>query len=246
MSKTTRVLIVLAIFVCPSFAQGIITTLAGNMTTCSFTGDGGPASAATFCAPLAPVLDATGNIYVVDNNRVRKIATNGIITTVAGNGQTGTAGDGGPALSANISQVWVRQAAIFGSHFCFADASALKIRCIDFSTGLIAGYGTGTSGTGGDGGSFVSASFMNPSGLAFDSAGNLYISDNAANRVRKVDAVTGVISMFAGPGPGYCCVPLATAAQRLALIFMSPPISLIRMAHYTSPIQVTTASGASI
>jgi len=179
-------------------AQGIVTTLAGNMSTCSYTGDGGTASSATLCGPLMPVLDASGNIYILDNNRVRKIATSGIITTVAGNGQTGTAGDDGPALSANISGVWVRQTATFGSLFCFADASALKIRCIDWNTGLIHGYGTGVSGTSGDGGPFVNASFMNPAGLAFDTAGNLYISDNAANSVRKVDAVTGIISTFVG------------------------------------------------
>jgi hypothetical protein len=105
-----------------------------------------------------------------------------------------------------------------GSRVCFADAQALKIRCVDQSTGLIQGYGTGVSGTGGDGGNEANASFMSPSGVAFDNSGNWYISDFGANSVRRVDAVTGTITMFAGPGPGYCCVPVGDGGPRSAPI----------------------------
>jgi hypothetical protein len=169
-----------------------------------------------------PIMDAGGAIYLLDNNRIRRIGTDGIINTIAGNGQSGNSGDGGPALSATLSQVSVTQLAVYGSRVCFADGQAHRIRCVDQSTGLIQGYGTGLSGTGGDGGNIANASFMSLSGLAFDNAGNWYISDFAANSVRRVDAVTGTITMFAGPGPGYCCVPVGDGGPALGADIYEP------------------------
>src|SRR6266478_3492548 len=78
-------------------------------SVCSFSGDGGPATAATYCGMELPVMDAAGAIYIVDNNRIRRIGTDGIINTIAGNGQSGTSGDGGLALSATVAQVYVAQ-----------------------------------------------------------------------------------------------------------------------------------------
>lgn len=222
MNQSARAFLVLAIMAGPGTAQGIITTLAGSPYICSYSGDGGPASAATLCGINSPVADPLGAIFVQDNNRIRRIARDGTITSIAGNGQAGITGDGGPALSATISSNFVRQMAVSGSRICFADSRALKIRCVDQSTGLIQGYGTGVSGTGGDGGSVLNASFLTPSGVAFDDSGNLYISDFGANSVRRVDAVTGVITMFAGPGPGYCCVPVGDGGPALGADIYEP------------------------
>ena len=82
----------------------LITTVAGNGTL-GYSGDGGPATSATFHGPLYVAVDASGNLYVADvrNNVVRKVATNGIITSVVGNGTAGYSGDGGPATSARLS-----------------------------------------------------------------------------------------------------------------------------------------------
>ena len=221
MTKAARLLTLVAVLAAPGLGQGIITTLDGS-SVCSFSGDGGPATTATYCGMGLPTMDSAGAIYLVDNSRIRRIGTDGIINTIAGTGQTGASGDGGPALSATLTQGFIRQLAVYGSHVCFADAQELKIRCIDQSTGLIQGYGTGVSGTGGDGGNVANASFVTPSGLAFDTSGNMYISDFGANSVRRVDAVTGTITMFVGPGPGYCCVPVGDGGPALGADIYEP------------------------
>jgi hypothetical protein len=200
-------------------AQGIITTLAGSPYSSGYSGDGGPAAAATFSGIQTPALDSAGNIYFADGFRIRRIGSDGIVTTIAGNGTQGTSGDGGPALNATIGRVY--QIAIYGSHLCFGDNTAYKIRCIDLSTGLMYGFGTGTSGTGGDGGNISNASFMAPWGVAFDDAGNFFIADNLANSVRRVDP-SGTITMFVGPGPGYSGAPLGDGGPALGANIYQP------------------------
>ncbi len=205
----------------PVRAQGIITTLAGN-TTCSFSGDGGPAAAAAICGATGIAADSAGNIYFSDrsNLRIRKIGTDGNIITVAGNGSYGNTGDGGPATSASLE--WVSQVAVFGSHLCFGDPYSYKVRCVDLSSGTIQSIGAGTMGTSGDGGSASAASFLYPEYVAFDDAGNMYISDSSANSVRRVDGLTGIITMFAGPGPGYCCAPLGDGGPAVGADLYQP------------------------
>ena len=87
-----------------AYPQDIITTVAGNGVF-GFGGDGGPATSASLASPIGVAVDGTGNLFIADlaNNRVRKVDTAGIITTVAGNGAPGFSGDGGPATSANLS-----------------------------------------------------------------------------------------------------------------------------------------------
>jgi uncharacterized protein YjdB len=192
--------------------QNIISTMAGDpFKTCGTPADGIPAITAQLCGAINPTVDATGNIYYFDSGtfRIREITTDGIIHTVAGNGVKGSAGDGGPALSANLgsrlSQIAVDPA---GQHLCFGDNDALKIRCVTLSTGVIQGYGTGLSAFGGagDGGSVANASFNLLVGAVFDGNGNFYVSDSSDERVRQVNMTTMIITTFAGPGPGYCCV----------------------------------------
>jgi hypothetical protein len=200
-------------------AQGVITTLAGSPYSSGYSGDGGPASAATFSGIQTPVVDSVGNIYFADANRIRRIGTDGNVTTIAGSSSAGVTGDGGPAVNASIGGV--AQLAIYGTRLCFGDNLALKIRCIDLSSGYIYGYGTGTSGTGGDGGSIANASFMAPISAAFDDVGNFYIADNLANSVRRVDP-SGTITMFVGPGPGYSGAPLGDGGPALGANILTP------------------------
>src|SRR5271166_2419749 len=203
--------------------QGIITTLAGNrFASCGPLGDGGPATSAQLCGAQTPTVDTSGNVFFYDyaNARIRKITPDGIITTIAGNGTSGAAGDGGLALSARLGSIeqlawtnvpiaWAGPPSTSGQ-LCFGDVTAIKIRCVSLDTGIIQGFGTGVCAYGGqgDGGPLSGATFNAPEGVVFDGSGNLYISDFSDSRVRKVDALSGIITTFAGPGPGYCCAPV--------------------------------------
>ena len=191
--------------------QGVITTMAGvQFASCGPVGDGGPATSAQLCGAQSPAIDASGNVYFFDygNARIRKIAPDGTITTIAGTGVHGSSGDGGPALNATLGGIFQMAVDPSGQHLCFGDAQAYKIRCITLATGIIQGYGTGTPGYAGDGGNVANATFYDLEGAAFDDQGNFYVADSARNNVRRVDAVTGIVTTFAGPGPGYCCAPL--------------------------------------
>jgi hypothetical protein len=160
-----------------------------------------------------------GNLYFWEGYQILKRTPDGTITTVAGNGQSGSSGDGGPALEATLSG---RQLAIHDTRMCFGAPAVHKIRCVDLSTGLIQGYGTGTQGSGGDGGNVANASFDFPTGAAFDEAGNLYISDFSRNNVRKIDAVTSIVTTFAGPGPGYSGAPLGNGGPAVGANLLQP------------------------
>jgi hypothetical protein len=187
--------------------QGIITTIAGT-AVCGYSGDLGPAVQATLCNPQGTVADSTGNVYFADANnwRIRQISPTGVITTIAGNGIRGTAGDGGPATSANIGPV-THLASDGMGHVCFGDQDARKLRCIFLSSGTIQGYGTGNFSDSGDGGPFNNASLGLPSGVEFvprylppAAYVDIYIADNLDNVVRRIDGLTGLISTVAGPG----------------------------------------------
>ncbi len=163
-------------------------------------GDGGAATAAWFHQPFDVVLDAGGNLYIADsgNHRIRRVDADGNIATFAGSGLEGFSGDGGPASAARLSAP--RSVALdAGGNLYIADTGNQRVRKVDAATGNISTIaGTGSSGGSGDGGPASAARLFNPAGLALDSAGNLYIAHR--DRVRKVDAATGVISTFAGTG----------------------------------------------
>jgi sugar lactone lactonase YvrE len=183
-------------------ATGIITTVAGDGTQ-GFSGDGGPATSASFSLPYGVVVDALGNLFIPDtyNNRVRRVdAASGIITTVAGDGTEGFSGDGGPATSGSLN--WPFGIALDANGNLFiADTSNNRIRRVDAVTGIITTVaGGGNPGFGGDGGLATSASLLLPSGAAVDNHGNLFIADTGNERICRVDAVTGDISTVAGDG----------------------------------------------
>jgi len=220
-------------------ANGTISTVAGNGTV-GFSGDGGPATAAQLSAPAYVVLDGQGNLYFVDlfNSRVRKVTSAGVISTVAGNGQTTTSGDNGPATSAGMQPLGLAVSA--NGTIYIADDSAKSIRKVSGGTittvftegkakpqgialdaagdviacfkdttsnpsqsgiGSLAPSGTvtliaggGAQGFSGDGGPALNAQ-MRCSGVAVDTAGNIYVADGDNNRVRKISTVLPTVSV---------------------------------------------------
>lgn len=176
--------------------HGIITTIAGTGTY-GTAGENGPAIDAQLGGVKDLAFDSADNLYLADigTGRVKKIS-NGRITTIAGNGGSGgSSGDNGPATSASVypSAIAVGR----NGDIYVADGSDSTIRKI--SNGVITRVaGDGTFGFGGDGGPATSAQFNSPYGLAIDSAGALYISDEGNERVRKVQ--NGIITTIAGDG----------------------------------------------
>ena len=182
---------------------GIITTVAGDGVK-GFSGDGGPATSAKLRYPFSLYVDSRANIFIADtyNYRIRKVdGTTGIITTVVGDGHKRLKGDGGPATDASVDMVYDVAVDNVGNLF-FADTGNEVIRKVDATTGIIdtvAGQGN-ISGYSGDGGLATNASLNGPTGVAVDSAGNLYIADSSNHVVRKVDATSQIISTVAGNG----------------------------------------------
>ncbi|MGA3240904.1 MAG: hypothetical protein ABSG03_31935 [Bryobacteraceae bacterium] len=164
-------------------STGILTRVAGNATN-GFSGDNGPAINAQLYGPNGLALDPAGNLYIADTNnkRIRKVS-NGIITTVAGNGVDGAAGDGGPATSAELPYPYSIAIDAAGNIYISDDSGAIR----KVTNGVIASV-PGAQGY------FA--------GIAVDSVGNLYLVDALTPRVLKVS--NGVATIFAGTGtPGF-------------------------------------------
>ncbi|GAB4024554.1 NHL repeat-containing protein [Spirosoma gilvum] len=186
-------LLVLATFRLPAQT---ISTIAGS----TLKGDNGPAISANLNTPLGVAIDGSGNLFIADqaNSCIRKVATNGIITTVAGNGSYGYGGDGGPATAASLKQPGA--VAVDGSGNLFiADLGDSRIRKVDISGTITTVAGSSSIGFGGDGFPATSAKLNSPMGIAVDGSGNLFIADLGNNRIRKV-ATDGIISTVAGTG----------------------------------------------
>ncbi len=181
---------------------GTISTIAGKRNVTGYTGDNGPAGNALLNAPVDVAVDAANNIYIADryNNAVRRInAVTGIITTVAGRGADGFSGDGGPASLAKLNQphgVYLDN----GNTLYIADYNNHRIRAVNPGTGIINTVVGAGLGFGGDGGPANAALLNQPVRVTKDKQGNLFIADASNQRIRRVDAATGVISTFAGTG----------------------------------------------
>ncbi len=180
-----------------AFAQ-VITTIAGTGTG-GFSGDGGPATAANIDGATVVTFDAAGNLYFPDysNSRIRKIDASGIITTVVGNGTYGYSGDGGPASAACLS--YPSFVTIVNREMFIADYYNHVIRKVDTSGIITTIAGNGSGGFSGDGGQATAASLYYPTSVGFDNNSNMFIVDEANDRVRKVTPL-GVITTFAGGG----------------------------------------------
>ncbi len=178
-------------------ATGIVTPVAGNGTF-GFSGDNGTATSAQLGYPQGLAVDSAGNLYIADttNCRVRKV-TNGVITTVAGNGTYGYSGDNGPATSAEFREPYGVAVDSAGNLYIVDGGVVRKVSGGVIAT--VAGSSTQPFGFSGDNGPATSAQLNQPGGVAVDSAGNLYIADMKNNRIRKV--TNGVITTVAGSGP---------------------------------------------
>ncbi len=183
-------------------AAGVITTIAGKGTF-GYDGDGGPADSAHLSGPTGVAVDKYGNVFIADefNNVIRKIDTAGIITTVAGNDTSGFSGDSALAIHAEMWSPADVAVDTFGNLY-IVDQDNNRVRKVD-TLGIITTLaGTGAPGFNGDTIAASTAQLNFPEGIAVDKTGNVYIADLYNNRVRKVDAVTGIITTVAGNGTG--------------------------------------------
>ncbi len=180
-------------------ASGIIVTMAGDGTY-GYSGDGGAATGAQLRSPSGVALDAGGNVYIADTSSyvIRKVSPAGTIATVAGNGN-GSSGDGGPATGALLG--YIDDAALDAAgNLYLADSGNHRVRKVATDGTITTVAGNGTPGYSGDGGLATAAELNAPSGVAVDSAGNVYIADTNNNVIRKVAAGTGIITTVAGNG----------------------------------------------
>ncbi len=180
-------------------SEGIITTVAGEGTK-AYGGDGGPATDASLAGPTNVAFDKSGNVYIADrdNNRIRKVDTSGIISTVAGNGNIGYGGDGGPATSANLASPTGIAVDTSGNLY-IADRDNHRIRKVNNSGIISTVAGNGVAGNGDGQGIATDANLYSPTSLAIDSVGNIFIADRDNHLIRKLTP-SGNISTVAGDG----------------------------------------------
>jgi uncharacterized repeat protein (TIGR03803 family) len=195
--------------------NGVISTVAGNGYGAGgpggYSGDGGAATNAELNYPSGVAVDATGNLFIADlyNNVIRKVGTNGIITTVAGNGYGagqgfgGYSGDGGAAISAELNAPYgVAVDATDNLFIVDEDNNCIRKVGTYGIINTVAGIGTpGYAGYSGDGRTATNAQLCGPSGVAVDATGNLFIADEVNQRIRKV-GTNGIITTVAGNGKG--------------------------------------------
>ncbi len=185
-------------------AQGMLTPFAGNGKP-EWSGDGGPATEAGLYCPFEMRIGPDRALYLADhgNNRIRRIGTDGIITTIAGSGAAGVdqgsySGDGGPATSATLQEPSGIAFDAVGNLY-IGDRDNDRIRKIDLHGVITTIAGDGKIGAPGDGGPAVSAHLAKPRGLIVDAEGNILFAESWNHRIRKIDAA-GIISTIAGTG----------------------------------------------
>ncbi|MFI5196811.1 MAG: T9SS type A sorting domain-containing protein [Chitinophagales bacterium] len=227
--------------------SGIISTIAGTGSA-TYGGDGGPATLAKIQVPMGVALDAAGNIYIADdgNNRIRKINTSGIISTICGSATYGFTGDGGPASAAKLYLPQSIATDVVGNiYICDVDNNRIrKINPAGIITTLV---GNGNAAYSGDGGPANLAEINQSTGVAVDTTGNIYIADNGNNRVRIINALLHAPYFIRGhnsvltvcPGESYIDSLLSVfdidTAQTETWSLISGPSHGIVIAAYTTP-----------
>ncbi len=204
--KLSKAIFIICLALCTNefiHAQ-IISTFAGNGTALSVfgqIGDGGLAVSASIKNPTSICFDSKGNMFIASGNFIRKIAAStNIITTIAGTGNYGSSGDGGPAINATIQYAYGMCIDAFDNLY-FTDHGGHRVRRIDVAGIITTVAGNGTYGFSGDGGKATDASLSNPRGICCDASGNLYVCDSDNSRIRKINKLTGIISTIIGIGP---------------------------------------------
>jgi sugar lactone lactonase YvrE len=182
--------------------DGIVSRAVGTGAA-GYSGDGGAGRDAALHDPAGLVLDGEGNLFISDsgNHRIRRLDKSGILTTLAGNGASGSSGDGGAAISASLDTPTAL--ALDGQGRLYvADTAANKVRRIALDGTIETVAGTGAPGNSGDGGAATSAMMLRPLGVWVDGDGSLFVSDSGNNRIRRVNS-DGKIETVAGTGePG--------------------------------------------
>lgn len=201
MKTASSLLLALAFLPSLRAEEWTISTIAGTGEA-GFKGDGGPAREAQVDNPFGITRGPDGALYFCEytGQRIRKIDSKGIITTIAGTGEVGYSGDGGPALSATFNKPHEVRFDPKGDLY-LTDMVNHAIRKIDMKTGIITTFaGTGQAGYSGDGGPADKAQLKQPHSLQFGPGGDLYICDIGNHVIRRVDMKTGIISTFSGTG----------------------------------------------
>jgi len=208
--------------------DGTTVTVAGSGRDGYF-GDSGPAILAGIYFPTAVAVDAAGNLFLADtgNQRIRKVDANGTITTAAGTGAAGFAGEGVAATGAQLHEPRGLALDSKGNLFV-ADSYNHRIRKVSAEGIITTVVGTGTRGFAGDGGQAAAAQLNFPEGVAVDSAGNLFVADSGNHRVRKVEP-GGIITTVAGGEAGtVVAVPLrypeGLAVDRAGNLYVADPL----------------------
>lgn len=184
-------------------ARGYLTRIAGNGAR-GYNGDGKLATESSLANPYDVRVDSKGNVYIADvfNHRIRKVDGQGIMTTVAGTGEPGYSGDGGPAINAQLNTPY----GIYldrEDNLLIADSENHVVRKVT-SNGIIRTIvGSGQRGYEGDGGPALSAKFDSPQSLAIDSQGRLYVGDEHNNAIRVIETDSTVWTLVGTKGPGF-------------------------------------------
>ncbi|HWB86493.1 MAG TPA: hypothetical protein VG675_20290 [Bryobacteraceae bacterium] len=208
---------------------GVISTVAGTGAA-GFSGDSGPAAAAQLNLPYGLAADAAGNLYIADlgNNRVRRISPDGIITTVAGNGQKAASADGVAAVKAGL--LTPRNVAVDASGTLYiSEFEGHRVRKVTSDGRIFTVAGTGVAGFRGDGGPATAAQLNFPAGLALDRTGALYIADSQNQCIRKVYP-GGIIATVVGGESGTAVLtPTSVAVDAAGAIYVADRSNTIRL-----------------